>query len=313
MDLWSRGWCSSRGFMVACISYNSREGVSGAGAGSGDETENREEVGVGGLIEEDECTVCSVLGRAGESEYIVASDSTSSEILSSSETGIGDDGVGSFTRIALWLSKFNPDTINLPVAHIQDEFAIIDSLSSSFIALIMNIDYSSKSCNNGDEGPIREKNIKVRRVIGGTCFREYHLGENMSHETLIDTKLSKYEFASDASSNFLNRFVMRVVREREIDVEFFDESRVHLFFDGQEWPPPHQRKYLKNCEPGFFVEELEVDFTRRTDAFVLDVAFETGFCCFVEEQFWLLRDFSGRCGCFPLNYSFGCHVQRVRN
>ncbi|KAF7832105.1 uncharacterized protein G2W53_014438 [Senna tora] len=69
---------------------------------------------------------------------------------------------------------------------------------------------------------------------------------------------------------------------------------------------------MKDRESGFFVEELEVDFPRRTDASVLEVVFESGFCCFIEKQFWLLRDFSGGCGCFSLNYSFGCHAQTVK-
>ncbi|KAF7810582.1 uncharacterized protein G2W53_037325 [Senna tora] len=247
----------------------SAKGVSGAGVGSGDEAENRGEVGVEGLIgclpeswsedgsAADGWLVTGACG-AGESEYIVASESTSSEILSSSETGISDDGVGSFTRFALWLAKFDPDTVNLPVAHIQDESAVIDSLSSSFTALIMNIDYPSKYCNNGDEGPIRAHHIR---------------------------NISKLERSYEASMEIgsLVEYLLKSPSFRPIQAQLFDESRVHLFFDGLEWPPPHQRKHLKDCESGFFVEELEVDFVRRTYASVFEVVFKSGFCCFIEK------------------------------
>ncbi|KAF7821504.1 uncharacterized protein G2W53_026959 [Senna tora] len=126
-------------------------------------------------------------------------------------------------RFALWLAKFDPDTVNLSVAHVQDESAVIDSLSSSFTELIMDIDNPFKSCNDCDEGPIWED----------------HLRENMSHQSFIDTELAKNEFPRDTTGDLLNCFVMG-------------------------------------------------------------------------EQFWLLRDFGGRCGCLSLNYSFGRHSQRVK-
>ncbi|KAF7834820.1 uncharacterized protein G2W53_009679 [Senna tora] len=271
-------------------------GVSGTGVGLGDEAKNLGEVREGGLTgcffsEEDECRVSSIFsGGVGESEYIVASESTSSVTLSSSEIGIGDDGVGDS-----FLSSLEDFLLPEVLAHIQDESAIIDSLSSSFAEVIMDIDNPFKLRNYCDEGPIS-------RSLTPSCPRM-----NSPEMPPVFTALS-WEYASMEMGSLVE-YLLKSPSFRPIHARRFLMRWVYLFFDSQEWPPAHQREHLKDSESRFFFEEHEVDLARRTNASILEVVLESGFCCFVEEQFGLFCDFGWRCGCFSLDYCFGRHSQ----
>ncbi|KAF7821410.1 uncharacterized protein G2W53_026865 [Senna tora] len=243
------------------------------------------------FVEEDECMVSLVLGGVGESEYIVASESTSSETLSSSETGIGDDGVGDsflssledFLRPAV-LGGCLPCLTFIFLLEVPSP----DNLSSSFTELIMDIDDPSKSCNDCDEGPIWED----------------HLRENMSHQSFFDTELARMNSPEMPPVIFLTALSWESIHARRF-------LMVRSIFFPRSIGFPTISPY-KSEKERFFVEELEVDLARRTDDSVLEVVFESGFRCFIEEHFWLLCDFGGRCGCLSLNYSFGRHSQRVK-
>ncbi|KAF7821190.1 uncharacterized protein G2W53_026645 [Senna tora] len=130
-------------------------GVSSAGVGSGDEADVLGD-------DEEECIVSSVLsGGVGESEYIVASESSSSVSFYSSDTWIGEDGVDdSFLRIL--------EDFLLPVvlgAHIQNQSIIVDGLGRSFTEIIMDKNNSSLSCDNGYERPIGQIGIRASQSI----------------------------------------------------------------------------------------------------------------------------------------------------
>ncbi|KAF7811934.1 uncharacterized protein G2W53_032910 [Senna tora] len=145
------GWPTFPILWLSAISISAR-GVSGAGIGSGDEAK---------VFGDD-------IGGVGESEYIVASKSSSSDSFSSLDIWIGDDEVDdSFLRS---LEDFlRPVALGgcLPC------FTFIlflegpspDGLGSSFTEIVMDKDNSSTSCNNGYYKPIGQISIRARQSI----------------------------------------------------------------------------------------------------------------------------------------------------
>ncbi|KAF7825152.1 uncharacterized protein G2W53_016316 [Senna tora] len=131
MDSWSGGSCSIRRLRVPCILDGARYLKELVGLNLVQGMMQRG----GFLSEEEECIVSSVFsGGVGESEYILASESSSSVALSSSDTWIGDDGG---RRLLLKCS-----------------------FTRSFTEVVIDKDNFSISCNNSDEGPIRAHHIR---------------------------------------------------------------------------------------------------------------------------------------------------------
>ncbi|KAF7839341.1 uncharacterized protein G2W53_007823 [Senna tora] len=97
----------------------------------------------------------SLLIRVWSIFCMIVSTFTKQVILKLPLTGIGDDGVGDS-----FLSSLEDFLLQAVLAHILDESAMIDSLSSSFIEVIMDIDNPFISRNYCDEGPIRAHHIR---------------------------------------------------------------------------------------------------------------------------------------------------------
>ncbi|KAF7822060.1 uncharacterized protein G2W53_027515 [Senna tora] len=252
--------------MVACISDGARY-LSNQGVGSGDEAEVFGEVVEGGLtgvfvLEEEECTICAVFSRGvGEAEYIVASESSSSVALSSSDTWIGDDdGVGDSFLSSL--EDFLLPAILGGYCHVLH--------SSFFWSFLHQPEQQLHRSHHGHRQPPLYLAMMMPPVIFFIAFSwEY---ASMEIGSLVEYLLKSPSFRPIHARRFF--MVKSIFFPRSID-----------------FPTISPSKFEKER---FFVEELEVDLPRRTDASILDVVFESSFYCVIKENFGFFCGFSGR-------------------